>query len=68
MEPVPPLYTYLVKIIAGTVAFLVWILSVIQPPVLAIDPAAQAVLFGAAVVAFGWGVLQGGQTIRSTSR
>lgn len=59
---------YVVKIAAGAVAFVVWLLSVINPPILVIDPAAQAILLGAAVVAFGWGTLQGGSAIKSGLR
>lgn len=61
-----PLVQYVVKIAAGAVAFLCWVLSVVNPPILAIDPAAQAVLLAAAAVAFGWGIVQGGQQIRAS--
>jgi hypothetical protein len=59
-----PLAQYLVKVAGGIVALVLWVLSVTNPPVLALDPAAQAVLLGAAVVALGWGVVQGGQSVR----
>jgi hypothetical protein len=64
---ISPLVQYLVKVAGGIVALILWVLSVTNPPVLSLDPSAQVVLLGAAVVALGWGVVQGGQSVRFTS-
>jgi len=64
---ISPLVQYLVKVAGGIVALVLWVLSVTNPPVLVLEPSAQVVLLGAAVVALGWGVVQGGQSVRFTS-
>lgn len=61
---VDPLVQYVVKIAGGIVALILWVLSVTNPPILALDPAAQVILLGAAVAALGWGAVQGGQSVR----
>lgn len=58
---------YIVKIAGGVVALILWVLSVTNPPVLALDPAAQVILLGAAVVALGWGGVQGFSATRDAS-
>ena len=67
-----PVTSYWVKIVAGAVAFLVWLFSVTSinggAPIFGIDSAAQQILFGAAVAAFGWGVLQGSSAVRTAAR
>jgi hypothetical protein len=65
MTEIPLLWQYLVKLATGAMAFVVWLLSVISPPILVLDPAVQGVLVAAFIAAFGWGIVQGGQAVRS---
>jgi hypothetical protein len=58
---------YMVKIAGGAVALVLWVLSVTNPPILALDQAAQVVLLAAAVTALGWGGVQGFTATRDAS-
>jgi hypothetical protein len=63
---------YWVRVAGGTVAFAVWLLSVIvlpgaTAPIVQIDTPYQAALFAAAAAVFGWATYAGGQAIAALS-
>ncbi len=65
-----PVTSYWVKIVAGTAAFVVWLVSVTAingTHFIVMDGAAQQVLFLAACAAFGWGVVQGSTAVHDAA-
>jgi len=70
---VNPVTAYWVKVIAGSVAFLVWLGSVTTIPghatfLFTIGAPYQQLLFAAAAAAFGWAITQGSTAVSIASR
>jgi hypothetical protein len=70
---VNPVTAYWVKVVAGAVAFLVWLGSVTTIPgssgyLFTIGAPYQQILFAAAAAAFGWAITQGSTAVTIASR